>query len=94
MKLQGVMINKKHELFKHVPSLLSTVSLAVYYSIAKVKKREAFNFWITNPDTQQITELYNLHDNPLFYRVFKTLIPKIKINRKIYVPMIAPKLTL
>jgi hypothetical protein len=94
MKLQGVVVNKKKEIFKNVPSVLSTASLTVYYSIAKVKKQEAFDFWITNPDTQQITELYNIHDNPIFSTVFKTLIPNIKVNRKIYVPMIAPKLKL
>jgi hypothetical protein len=51
MKLQSVVVSKKHEHFKNIPTILSSVALAIYYTVAKHKKEDAYNFWIANPDT-------------------------------------------
>ncbi|CDW87878.1 hormone sensitive [Stylonychia lemnae] len=64
-----------------------------YYFLQRKKCNDYSDLINANPDLNLSVELWNLLDNKIVMQAMEILLPSIKINKKIYIPMIDTILT-
>lgn len=74
-------------------SVLKTMNWAVLYLIFKKKRMEQFDFFMSNPDVDTALKFYNLPDTDFMQKLTAVMLPKVKVNQIIYVPMTEDPLT-
>jgi len=65
----------------------------LHYLVQKEKRRSQKDMVAMNPDISQTQELWNMMERPFILKSMETLMPKIKINKSLYIPMLDTVLT-
>lgn len=79
--------NKWKQFFKKL-------SWGVFYSLFKEKRWEQFNMFMSNLDFKLALDIYNLPDTQFMSSISKIMLPKIKVNQLVYIPMTDAVLTI
>jgi hypothetical protein len=75
-------------------SFFKRMSWGVFYSLFKEKWREQFNMFMSDLDFKLALDVYNLPDSNFMASLTKIVLPKIRVNQIIFVPMMEEILTL
>ena len=66
---------------------------ATYYLVFKQKRLAQNDLLIANPDLNLARQLWNMLENKYIMQAFELSLPSIRINKKIYIPMVDTVLT-
>lgn len=67
---------------------VATSFYATYYFFFKKQRLAVNDMMIANPDLKLALELWNMLENKFIMQAFELGLPSIKINRKIFIPMV------
>jgi hypothetical protein len=59
---------------------------ASYYFFFKTKRLEQNEFFCANPDLDMARAIWNLLESPVLKKVLGVSLPKVEINKKIFIP--------
>ena len=63
------------------------------YFLSKKRRMDRNDYVNANPDMNLAIELWNMLENKIVSQALEIIIPKVKVNRKIYIPMVDTILT-
>ena len=64
-----------------------------YYALNKKERLHRNDLLCANPDLNLTIELWNLLEQPMVVQALEIVMPSIKVNKKIYIPMVDTLLT-
>lgn len=87
------MLSKQEKTDNKLTKYIKTGVYGTYYFLNKKKRLDQNELVNANPDLNLTRELWNMLENKLVQRAMEILIPSIKVNKKIFIPMVDTILT-
>lgn len=82
------MLSKSPNKEKNLTKYLSQGFYATIYLFNKKRRVQQNDLVVSNPDINLALELWNMLENKFILQVFELSLPSVKINKKIFIPMI------
>ena len=93
LAIGNAVLSKQQQDDHPITKMIMSGLYSTYYLLNKQKRFDQFNLANTNPELEVARDLWNLMDSEWMQHAIKIIMPSIKVNKKIYVPMVDTVLT-